>query len=137
MLSGLFTTSQLCMHKIYTCRLVQQQQQQQQLQQLEEAAAGTKVGPEITFCVEGNISAGKSTFLGYITNNNPDLQQELGVSSRCLIGSSCPGPLVAALPTCPVSGLLQGMWTTCLQYPPDTSSSSLPWFVWHSQHSSQ
>jgi len=62
-------------------QLMQQQQQQQQWQ-LEEAAAAapiTKVGPEITFCVEGNISAGKSTFLGYITNNNPDLQQELGV----------------------------------------------------------
>eukprot|EP00879_Flechtneria_rotunda_P004595 GHRR01004851.1.p1 GENE.GHRR01004851.1~~GHRR01004851.1.p1 ORF type:complete len:580 (+),score=187.65 GHRR01004851.1:155-1894(+) len=35
--------------------------------------------PKITFCVEGNISAGKSTFLGYITNNNEELQHTLGV----------------------------------------------------------
>jgi hypothetical protein len=34
----------------------------------------------LTLCVEGNISAGKSTFLEYITNNNEELQQQLGVS---------------------------------------------------------
>jgi polynucleotide 5'-kinase involved in rRNA processing len=56
--------------------------------QLEEASAssssaaadGIDAGPAITFCVEGNISAGKSTFLGYITNNNVELQEALGVS---------------------------------------------------------
>jgi hypothetical protein len=55
--------------------------------QLEAAAAarraeGVEPGPAITFCVEGNISAGKSTFLGYITNNNQELQEALGVSRR-------------------------------------------------------
>jgi polynucleotide 5'-kinase involved in rRNA processing len=35
----------------------------------------------LTLCVEGNISAGKSTFLQYITNNNEELQQQLGVSA--------------------------------------------------------
>lgn len=38
--------------------------------------------PPLTLCVEGNISAGKSTFLQYITNKNEELQQLLGVSSR-------------------------------------------------------
>jgi polynucleotide 5'-kinase involved in rRNA processing len=57
--------------------------------QLEEAAASSSAtddaGPAITFCVEGNISAGKSTFLGYITNNNKELQEALGVSVLELI----------------------------------------------------
>lgn len=35
----------------------------------------------LTLCVEGNISAGKSTFLQYITNNNEELQQQLGVGT--------------------------------------------------------
>jgi polynucleotide 5'-kinase involved in rRNA processing len=57
--------------------------------QLEEASASSSSSsaadagdsrPAITFCVEGNISAGKSTFLGYITNNNEELQDALGVS---------------------------------------------------------
>lgn len=54
--------------------------------QLEAAAAaagsaeGAEPRPAITFCVEGNISAGKSTFLGYITNNNEELRDALGVS---------------------------------------------------------
>jgi hypothetical protein len=58
------------------------------------AAAATSAGgvplpqatprPDVTLCVEGNISAGKSTFLGYITANNEDLQRELGV--RFLVG---------------------------------------------------
>ncbi|WIA28596.1 hypothetical protein OEZ86_011136 [Tetradesmus obliquus] len=53
--------------------------------QLEAAAAaagsaeGAEPRPAITFCVEGNISAGKSTFLGYITNNNEELREALGV----------------------------------------------------------
>jgi hypothetical protein len=37
----------------------------------------------LTLCVEGNISAGKSTFLQYITNNNEELKQQLGVSPDC------------------------------------------------------
>jgi hypothetical protein len=58
--------------------------------QLEAAAAassaeGSEARPAITFCVEGNISAGKSTFLGYITNNNEELQEALGVSQRQVI----------------------------------------------------
>eukprot|EP00878_Enallax_costatus_P013182 GHUV01013779.1.p1 GENE.GHUV01013779.1~~GHUV01013779.1.p1 ORF type:complete len:438 (+),score=151.09 GHUV01013779.1:893-2206(+) len=48
--------------------------------QAADAAADTAVrGPGLTFCVEGNISAGKSTFLGYITEGNEELQHELGV----------------------------------------------------------
>lgn len=48
--------------------------------QADDAAADKQGRPGITFCVEGNISAGKSTFLGYITQGNEQLQQELGVS---------------------------------------------------------
>lgn len=47
-----------------------------------DASSADQKGPQITLCVEGNISAGKSTFLGYITNNNEELQGTLGV--RCL-----------------------------------------------------
>lgn len=50
--------------------------------QAADAAADSQNRPGITFCVEGNISAGKSTFLNYITQDNEELQQELGVSIR-------------------------------------------------------
>lgn len=54
------------------------------LQEFEGAGQGGVVNlppTPLTLCVEGNISAGKSTFLQYITNNNEDLQRQLGVSS--------------------------------------------------------
>lgn len=59
------------------------------LQEFEGAGHGGVVNltpTPLTLCVEGNISAGKSTFLQYITNNNEDLQRQLGVSS-CTLGS--------------------------------------------------
>lgn len=45
-----------------------------------DSRGGLVTTTPLTLCVEGNISAGKSTFLQYITNNNETLQQQLGVS---------------------------------------------------------
>lgn len=45
-----------------------------------DSRGGLVTTTPLTLCVEGNISAGKSTFLQYITNNNEELQQQLGVS---------------------------------------------------------
>jgi hypothetical protein len=51
---------------------------------VQDSRGGLITTPPLTLCVEGNISAGKSTFLQYITNNNEELQQQLGVSTiRC------------------------------------------------------
>lgn len=53
------------------------------LQEFEVVSSDSR-GLPLTLCVEGNISAGKSTFLQYITNNNEELRQQLGVSPACV-----------------------------------------------------
>jgi hypothetical protein len=50
---------------------------------------GASSSPDVTLCVEGNISAGKSTFLQYITAGHEELQQQLGVSVLRGGGAAC------------------------------------------------
>lgn len=53
--------------------------------------------PRLTFCVEGNISAGKSSFLDYITNGSPTLQEALSVSTAlAVLIHSCHAMLTSA-----------------------------------------
>ena len=58
--------------------------------------------PRLTFCVEGNISAGKSTFLDIVRNFDRNMQRKLQV---------CPEMPEAARPLSPCMFCkCQGLW---------------------------
>lgn len=53
-------------------------------EEVEEAGGPSTTGrsKRVTLCVEGNISAGKSTFLKWVSQGNPELREMLEVSMQ-------------------------------------------------------
>ena len=45
----------------------------------EGGASSSKPNGRVTLCMEGNISAGKSTFLRWVASGNPELEEILEV----------------------------------------------------------